>query len=140
MYNEIQQLLRKLQLVNSVYSSRCGYGLLMSFSTDCEILQKVSLSEKYCITCPSRSTRYLQKFQLGVLPETLVRYLYTAQVCSPRTSTLENNGNVTPYASLTNCTMSCSLPGSCWPNWLQGKANTVKPLEPYFAWSLTNSL
>ena len=36
--------------------------------------------------------------------------------------------------------ISSEVPGSCLPNWLQGKPSTVKPFLAYFEWTACNCL
>ena len=45
----------------------------------------------------------------------------------PLTTIFENRGNVTSYFVVQNVLISVSVPGSCWPNSLAGKARTSKP-------------
>merc|ERR1711937_713232 len=46
---------------------------------------------------------------------------------APFTSIFENIGNVTLYLLWANALISASVPGSCLPNWLQGKPSTTNP-------------
>src|SRR5690606_656437 len=50
---------------------------------------------------------------------------------APLTSTFLNSGKLTPKFSSQNSEMAPSSPGSCLPNWLQGKPNTTTPLSLY---------
>jgi hypothetical protein len=52
--------------------------------------------------------------------------LYKSQAPSPFTSTLENNWKLQLYLLFANSRISSSLPGSCAPNWLQGKPRTFR--------------
>ena len=53
-------------------------------------------------------------------------------VLSPLTSILLKRSNEILKLRSQNCLISVLSPFSCLPNWLQGKANTSKPLSLYF--------
>jgi hypothetical protein len=43
------------------------------------------------------------------------------------TSVFSYSGNVTPYVIEQNCWISSAVPGSCSPNWFDGKPTTENP-------------
>ena len=84
------------------------------------------------MTWPSLPTRNLVKFHLmaspGIRPDFSLRsHSKSGWASSPLTSTLANIGKVTPKVRSQNDAISVSSPGSCPPNWLQGKPRTLKP-------------
>src|SRR5258705_9396000 len=57
--------------------------------------------------------------------------LYRSHVPLPLTSIFSNSGKLTSYFDSQNSRICSLVPGSCAPNWLQGKPSTVKPLSSF---------
>jgi len=93
---------------------------------------------------PSLSQRNLVKFHLIASPRNPVlsvrKNAHRGWDLSPLTSTLENMGNVIPYFVAMNCFISCSVPGSWPPNWLQGNPQISKPWSWYLSYNCCSSL
>lgn len=97
----------------------------------------VTIGLSRSMTVPSRPTRNFSKFHVMSAPPVSPRsQLYSSHASGPLTSIFENIGNVTPNFDVTNSRISSSVPGSCAPNWLHGKASTVKPCSLYSSWSV----
>merc|ERR1719235_2193992 len=81
---------------------------------------------------PSRSMRNFPKFQgmsfRGGKPVLVLslRQVKRGWAPAPFTSTLAMTGNLAPFR-WANCSTSAFVPGSCAPNWLQGKARISRP-------------
>ena len=94
---------------------------------------------------PSRLMRNLPKFQamslMGGKPGLVLSFSQVNRGCAPAplTSTLDMMGNFAPFRSA-NLSTSASEPGSCPPNWLQGKARISRPSLRYFEYSEESSL
>ena len=69
---------------------------------------------------------------------TLLRYLYTGLALGPFTSILDMRLKEAPREAA-KALMSASLPGSWYPNWLDGKATILRPCALYFLWRATIS-
>lgn len=80
---------------------------------------------------PFLSTMNLVKFHLmasiRVPPCSFFKYLNNGCASFPLTSILSNKSKFT-LRSFTKHWISSALPGSWWPNWLQGKARIRKPV------------
>src|SRR2546423_4936532 len=91
---------------------------------------------------PSRPIRNLLKFHLmspGYGDSGPASATYRGWRFGPLTSILSNSGKLTLYFDEQNCLISSFVPGSCPPNWLQGKPRTVKPLSLYFSCKVSNA-
>src|SRR5690606_6045457 len=94
---------------------------------------------------PSWPIRNLVKFHLMPwLPSTpgarCFSWTKSGWAPGPLTSTFRNRGKLTPKFSSQNSEMAPSSPGSCLPNWLQGKPSTTRPRSRYCCQRLSRPL
>eukprot|EP00092_Neocalanus_flemingeri_P001926 GFUD01002057.1.p1 GENE.GFUD01002057.1~~GFUD01002057.1.p1 ORF type:complete len:108 (-),score=14.47 GFUD01002057.1:686-1009(-) len=94
---------------------------------------------------PFLSTTNLVKFHLMALmrnPDCFsFRKAQRGSAPAPLTSTLANKSHLTPYLFVANSLISFSVPGSCPPNWLQGKPRMRKPsASEYLLYNSTSCL
>jgi len=126
---------RRFLSVKSDLTPRAGSGkpvvTLIAHPSCSAICSGVTIGSNRARTLPSLPTRNLVKFQpISGLPSGLafsdLSMLYKSQAPSPFTSTLENSWKLQLYLLFANSRISSSLPGSCAPNWLQGKPRTFR--------------
>src|SRR6478609_4322937 len=110
-----------------------GFAFLVHSSASISFLNPsgVTVGAWRPTTLPDRSTTNLVKFHLIDDPKrpdfSRFRYSYSGCALPPLTSILANIGNVTSYLLSQNASIALASPGSCAPNWLQGKPSTAKP-------------